>query len=199
MQFGHTPRRILQTIHKANPGFGPICMATVNIADGCHRMGLCPKDALRLGMLFPTCTNKPQLIAVLLVLPMGWKESPPAFHAATKTAADIANNMVNNQWHDTKAPHCLNVIAETTLQVSAPQAAEGLPISTSAPRTRPIHQWDIHVNNFLALTQGNKTTQRRVNQALFHSLDHIFWPLLPTDNPHRQEPRQPSPTGTGLH
>ena len=73
MQFGRALPRLLRKIHEANPRFGPVYLSTVDIADGFYRIGLRPDDALRLGVLFPSRKGERQLIAVPLVLPMGWK------------------------------------------------------------------------------------------------------------------------------
>ena len=35
-------------------------------------------------------------MALLLVLPMGWKNSPPVFSAVTKTIADLANQRIES-------------------------------------------------------------------------------------------------------
>ena len=187
MQFGHALQRILQTILEANPRFGPVHMATVDIADGYYRMNLRPPDALRLGMLFPHRKNEPKLIAVPLVLPMGWKESPPAFCAATETVADLTNAMLRHDWEHTNMPHRLDDLAETPLDNPPPAARRPAP-SDATPVSKPVHQWDICVDDFLGLAQGPPATRRRVKRALFHSLDRVFRPLSPTDHPSRQEP-----------
>lgn len=189
MQFGRALPRILQTIHEANPRYGPVYMSTVDIADGFYRMGLRPDDALRLGMLFPTRKGEPRLIAIPLVLPMGWKESPPSFCSATETVADVANDVIKHQWPTTSKSHRLDALAETP--IGNPIASVGppaLPSKTATHVTRPVHQWDIYVDDFLGLAQGKPATRLRVKRALFQSLDKVFRPLSPDDNPMRQEP-----------
>ena len=47
---------------------------------------------------------------------------------------------------------------------------------------------DIFVDDFLGITQGNKTQQREVKRALLHSLDYVLRPLSPEDLPTRQDP-----------
>jgi len=197
MQFGRALPRLLRKIHEANPRFGPVYLSTVDIADGFYRIGLRPDDALRLGVLFPSRKGERQLIAVPLVLPMGWKESPPAFCAATETVADLANNAMLHDWQSTFAPHRLDTISEEpipeTPSSETPQAST-MPSLPLPPRrqehyaTRPLKHWDIYVDDFLGATQGNATTRKKVKRALFNSLDKVFRPLAPTDHPMRQEP-----------
>lgn len=197
MQFGRALPRLLRKIHEANPRFGPVYLSTVDIADGFYRIGLRPDDALRLGVLFPTRHGERQLIAVPLVLPMGWKESPPSFCAATETVADLANNAMRNEWHSTFAPHRLDTISEEPIPdepVTPGSRKATMPCLPLPPRrqehyaARPLKHWDIYVDDFLGATQGNKTTRRRVKRALLNSLDKVFRPLAPTDHPMRQEP-----------
>ena len=46
----------------------------------------------------------------------------------------------------------------------------------------------MYVYVFLGLIQGNKYRRRRIKRALLHSMDKVFRPLEPDNNPHRQEP-----------
>jgi hypothetical protein len=63
----------------------------LDISDGLYRIDVNPYDIPRLGIVFPTEDDQEPLIAFPLVLPMGWKNSPPAFTTATETIADLAN------------------------------------------------------------------------------------------------------------
>jgi hypothetical protein len=76
-RFGRALRRIMTQIVRANPKFGPVLMGKVDLADGYYRIPLNPAHAMRLACLFPKSTGDEPLIAIPLVLPMGWTESPP--------------------------------------------------------------------------------------------------------------------------
>jgi len=115
MQFGKALPRVLQTIHEANPRFGPVYLSTVDISDGFYRMNLRPQDALRLGVLFPSRPGERQLVGIPLVLPMGWTESPPAFCSATETVADMANQAMAKDWKSLDVPHRLDEVAESPI------------------------------------------------------------------------------------
>ncbi|KAL7527534.1 hypothetical protein ACHAXR_004574, partial [Thalassiosira sp. AJA248-18] len=58
-----------------------------------HRVGLNDGDIPNLGVIFPTRPGDPPLVALPLVTPMGWKNSPPRFSTATatETIADMTN------------------------------------------------------------------------------------------------------------
>jgi hypothetical protein len=47
---------------------------------------------------------------------------------------------------------------------------------------------DVFVDDFIGLCQGTNPTRHSVRRVLMHSLDEIFRPLHPADNPHRKEP-----------
>jgi hypothetical protein len=80
MQFGKALERILQTIVDANPRFGPVQLIKVDIADGFYRILLNAHDIPKLAVALPPLHGEEPLLALpLLVLPMGWTESPPCF------------------------------------------------------------------------------------------------------------------------
>ena len=91
MQFGHALDRILREILLSNPEHGPVHLIKVDISDGFYRVDLNIDDIPKLGLIFPTEHGEEPLVAFPLVLPMGWKNSPPIFSTATETIADLAN------------------------------------------------------------------------------------------------------------
>ena len=283
MQFGRALQRLLQRIADANPAFGPVYMAKIDIADGFYRIGIRPGDAAKLAVLFPTGPGEEQLIGIPLTLPMGWTESPPAFCTATETAADLANEALRRDPQGRlQRPHRLDELAESPIpdeNVESKEKVEGEKLGTrknssksrtallasarpskgssdkpvksrtaflaserinrgsSETRTtiqahiknteenfksqdrrerklrqrlahpfvatpsnpnktnynlgklhKPVRQWDLYVDDYLGQCQGGKRVRKGVKRALMHSLDKIFRPLSPDDNPHRQEP-----------
>jgi hypothetical protein len=96
MQFGHALDRILREILLANPHLGPIALMKLDISNGFYRIALNVDDISKLGVAFPTPSGHEPLIAFPLVLPMGWKNSPPIFSTATKTIADLTNIRIRN-------------------------------------------------------------------------------------------------------
>lgn len=196
MQFGRALPRLLQRILHASPGLGPVYLSKIDVADGFYRIGIRPNNMLKLAVIFPTRPGEEPLIALPLTLPMGWLESPPYFNAATETIADLANATLGQR----HPPHRLDATAETP--GDAPPAVEPaqltpyrgqtpLPVPThhTTPHYhRPLAYWDVYVDDFIGLSQGNQWRRRNVKRALLQALDSVFRPLAPDDNPHRQEP-----------
>ena len=130
MQFGHALDRYLREILLADPELGPIYMLKLDIADGFYRIALNIDDIPKLGVVFPTNPGEEPLVALPLVLPMGWKNSPPAFCVATETAADLANNAINSDAQPN--PHPLNAHA-AALDDSPSTPTAPAPFPTAAP------------------------------------------------------------------
>ena len=89
MQSGHALDRILHEFLLANPAFGLVQLIKVDISDGFYHVDLNIDDIPKLGLIFPTADGEEPLIAFLMVLPMGWKNSPPIFSTATETIAKV--------------------------------------------------------------------------------------------------------------
>ena len=85
-------------------------MIKVDLSDGFYRMHLVPCDAPKLGLAFPKIPGLPDLVAVPLVLTMGWKNSPPAFSTVTETIADLCNERLRTGVEP--LPHALDDEAE---------------------------------------------------------------------------------------
>jgi hypothetical protein len=110
MQFGRALERILYHIRHANPRYGPVRLGKIDLADGFYRVGLNSSSIPKLGIAFPRYDGEEQMIALPLVLPMGWVSSPPYLCAATETVADVANNMPS---HLDAPPHPLEELANS--------------------------------------------------------------------------------------
>ena len=60
--------------------------------------------------------------------------------------------------------------------------------SATFPFHHPLRYWDIYVNNFCGLVQGDQWTRRMVKRILFQALDKVFRPVDDDDTKFRQEP-----------
>jgi len=118
MQFGHALDRILREILLSDPALGPIYLMKIDISDGFYRIAINIDDIPKLGVVFPTLPGEEPLIAFPLVLPMGWKNSPPVFTTATETVADLANKRLKSGYP--AQPHHLYDLAETIPSPSPP-------------------------------------------------------------------------------
>jgi hypothetical protein len=142
MQFGKALERILRQIVESNPTHGPVYLLKIDIADGFYRIWLNASDISSLAVSLPPLHGDRPLVALPLVLPMGWTES--------ETVADMANQRLQNHWQP--PPHCLEKLANT--QPSAPPPALGqmdTPVavmrSTQPPRrqykSKPVTSIDV--------------------------------------------------------
>jgi hypothetical protein len=76
MQFGRSLLCILQAIARSEPRLGPVFLAKIDVAGAFYRITLWAADVPKLGVIFPSEAGDKPLVALPLVLPMGWKESP---------------------------------------------------------------------------------------------------------------------------
>ena len=150
MQFGKALERVLRKIVEADPMHGPTYLLKIDIADGFYRIWLNEDDIPTLAVSLPPLHGDTLLLALPLVLPMGWTESPPYFTTATETVADIANQRLQNRWQP--PPHRLEQLAETppnsTLTASGQadtKIASALPTTVPQRRhhPRPIAYVDV--------------------------------------------------------
>jgi hypothetical protein len=68
-------------------------------------------DVPKLGVILPTVAGQERLIGFPLVLPMGWKDSPPIFTSATEIITDLANVAIKEGV--LQKSHRLELVAET--------------------------------------------------------------------------------------
>jgi hypothetical protein len=212
MQFGRAFERLIYRIYHANRRFGPVYAIKVDLSDGFYRIRVTDSHIFRLGVAFPNLPHEPLLVALPLVLPMGWVASPPHFCALTETIADVANTRFTRAPAARSVylpPHRLSVLADHPSDpVSyplppAPSCPSGLPLSTptltwtqkppslpphsSGPHT-PLTYVDVYMDDFIALAQGHPGRRQHVRSTLFHTIDQFLRPLHPSYNQHRKEP-----------
>ncbi|CAJ1939723.1 unnamed protein product [Cylindrotheca closterium] len=198
MQFGMASLRICEALMKANPDYGPVYMYKNGMSDGFYRIQLSTTGALKLGVILPRFEGLPQLVALPLVLPMGWTESPPWFCAFTETVADLTN--VDLQQNKRVPPHPLGrAAAITDFEVRDTQVVRPIPKSHQ-PLTyqRPLKKMEVFVDDFVGMGQdhpSNPLTNQRA--VLSHNIDKVFRPNRPTDNQWRKEPQSQSKMAKG--
>jgi hypothetical protein len=199
MQFGKALQRIIEDLVNADPRWGPVYLCKVDIADGFYRVDVRINDIPKLGVVLLSLPSEPELIAFPLVLPMGWKNSPPYFCAVTETIADVTNarNMRNYQ----PARHPLESLANTKPSPSSNQqdahsrttmGQKAVPVPSGPTRPppvrRPLGKFDIYVDDFLGVAQGNARRLQRIRRVLFHTLDKVLRPNDNDDDSCRPEP-----------
>jgi hypothetical protein len=208
MQFGRTFERLLHKIHHAPRRYGPVFLIKVDLSDGFYRMPLSTTHLPTLGVAFPNRPCEPPLVALPLVLPMGWVASPPYFCALTETATDLANHALQ---HCDRVPlHPLSDVADnplhpTVLPRPLPSQMDSLPAlpippllvprwlnrssrSGATKPPRPLAYVDVYMDDFLGLAQGHPGLRNQVRSKLLHAIDCIFRPLATTDDSTRKQP-----------
>ena len=198
MQFGKALQRILQALVDANPAFGPVHLFKVDIADGFYRIWLNIADIPKLACAIPPLYGDEPLLALPLVLPMGWTQSPPYFCAATKTIADITNKRLANRWP--APPHRLEALAASAPSPdddTFPSLPTNPPTTLQQPehppanrrlRKRPLKKVEVFVDDFVGMGQGTMAKLSNIRRTLLHSLDEVLRPLDPDDDAYRKEP-----------
>lgn len=193
MQFGKALQRILTKVVHADPAYGPVYLAKIDIADGFYRISLYPRDIPCLGVILPSARGTEPLVALPLALPMGWVESPPYFTAVTETACDLLNALLKRASH--LPPHRLEALAATPVAGDTapppllPTVLPGLARNGSTDRQRPppLAYGDVYVDDFILLAQ-TKRHRQRVLRAALHAIDTVLRPLTDADKPSRKDP-----------
>ncbi len=174
MQFGSTLYQILHRIRHANPKFGPVYMSKYDLKDGFYRLHLRPDHAPALAVILPQYDGEPPMVAIPLVLTMGWVNSPPTFCSLTETVCDIANNRT---YRHQAPPHRLEVAASNHDEDASPHSAparinQGPP--SDQPCATPLEYFDIFVDDFLALAQGSPHRRKVLRRILLHAIDEVL-------------------------
>ena len=118
LQFGHALTRYLEQLHRADTRHGPVYMSKTDIADAFMQIWLDLYSIPTLAALLPTHAEESPLVALPLVLPMGWVHSPNHLCAVTETICDITNDRLlsdNINW----TPHHLSALADTPSALQA--------------------------------------------------------------------------------
>jgi hypothetical protein len=197
MQFGHALDCILREILLANPAFDPVYLIKLDISDGFYCIALNFDNIPKLGVAFPTASGKEPLVVFPLILPMGWKNSPPVYSTATETIADLINTRLRHL--AVPLPHHLDNLAES---IPSPDPAirhpRSLPHVTRDPSLptppQPLAYTNIYVDDFVAASQCSPTglsnidNRRWVRRLLLHAVDNVFHPVSAGDSPERHEP-----------
>ena len=192
MQFGTAPLRIAQDLTRANPKYGPVHMLKNDMSDGFYRIGITSSGSLKLAVILPAdlVPGYPQLVALPLVLPMGWTESPPWFCAYTETVADLTNMDLRRNKRFTLHPTAeLAGLMDYKVKDEHPRRPTPRSHENRLYR-RPISRAEIFVDDFILLGQEHPQNPLDNQRAtLSHNIDKIFRPNNSSDNKYRKEPQ----------
>ena len=203
MQLGRALNRVLHRTVTADPADGPVYLMKLDLSNGFYQVPLRDSDIPLLGVAFPVAPGEPPLVAMPLVLPMGWTKSPPYFCSATETIADLANDLAHSTW--SPPPHPLEVaaatapVADTAITLTAPAPPPSqlalqrpVPVPTAVRarrRRRPLRYADVFVDDEILVAQGDPASLNVFWQKLLHLNDRVFRPNDAADDPStRREP-----------
>jgi hypothetical protein len=182
MQFGRALSRILQSIARFDPRLGPVFLAKIDVDDAFYRIAIRVADVTKRSVIFPSEAGEEPLVALPLVFPVGWKESPPVLTSATESVADLANTLIRD--NAASVPHHLDAISEPDIPlehcpVTAPQGPPSLRLPRAAHHChhrhpRPVKHWEAYVDDFIGMVQGSTTHRRHVKRLLLDSLDKFM-------------------------
>ena len=193
LQFGFALPRILQKLHRADTRRGTIYLAKVDMADAFMRVWLAIPHLLSLGAILPRYPGEEPLVALPMILPMGWLSSPQYLCAVTETVADLTNARFKNG-DLAYSPHRLDSLADskpTPIDRRLPSNVESIPAPTvlSTGRIqRPLNYVDVFMDDFILCTQLKGAERRAARRTLFECIDSVVRPLAPYDNEKRKEP-----------
>ena len=145
------------------------------MSDGFYRIRLSASGSLKLGVILPRFPGQPQLVALPLVLPMGWTESPPWFCAFTETIADLTN--IDLKQNKRVPPHHLEEAAGVTDFAVRDETAERPIPRSHQPLTyqRPLKRMEVFIDDFLGMGQDHPSNPLRNQRAvLSHNIDKVF-------------------------
>ena len=91
MQYGRALDRPIREVVIADLALLHVYVLMSDISDGFYRIGLKTTDVPNLGLVLPSDRIKEDMVAIPLILPMTWKNSPPIFCTATDTVAYLSN------------------------------------------------------------------------------------------------------------
>ena len=192
MQFGSAPQRMADDIMRANPKFGPVHMLKNDMSDGFYRIGITSSGSLKLAVILPAnlIPGQPQLVALPLVLPMGWTDSPPWFCAYTETVADLTNEDLRRNKRFQPHPSA-ELAGAADFKVEDAHATRTIPKShKNRLLKRPLRKVEIFVDDFISMGQESpQNPLENQRAALSHNIDKIFRPNRPSDSKYRKEPQ----------
>ena len=189
LQFGHALTRYLEQLHRSDTRHGPVYMSKTDIADAFMQIWLDLYSIPTLAALLPIHDDETPLVALPLVLPMGWVHSPNHLCAVTETICDITNDRLRSDniiWD----PHHLSTLADTASALQPTQfTANQVPqVRSRGPLQRPCNFVEVYMDDFIMACQLPLQQRIASRNTLFHCIDTVLRPLSTDDIVFRKEP-----------
>jgi hypothetical protein len=182
MQFGRAPQRIVAKALLANPQYGPVKGILADMSDAFYRAQLCPDGVATLGVIVPSLhVTEDPLIAFPLTLPMGWKESPPWWCAISESITDIAQQRADNNW-DPPLHRLEHMLPPDEIS----PIVRDVPFLKGPNKSPSLAYFDVFLDDFIALAQGDKKRSCQLRRILLHTMDEVIPPKI--DCPNAKDP-----------
>ena len=158
MQYIQALDRLLQETVFADPAQGHVYMLKADVYGGFYQICLRPADDPKRGLIFPVDDDAKPLVAIFLILLMGWKNSPNLFCTATETVSELANQSLRA--HPPSRLHKLNEGVAAVFSAAAPTLdPTGVPLSRDPlllllTNSQLLAYVDVFIDDFLGLAQG---------------------------------------------
>lgn len=176
-QIGKVMPRTLEFMANA-PREHPIYFSKYDISDGFWRMVVARGEEWNFAYVLPQPPGAPVRLVVPNALQMGWKESPGYFCSASETARDIAADLAGFNGVQRELPmHRL----EELIQLPPPEQG-------SRPDVTPWSAIEVYVDDFILMSQEDRSGLQRLTRATLHGIESIFPPISVTQHQNGREP-----------
>jgi hypothetical protein len=186
-ELGNVLRHIVWTL-ATTPDTRPFFFCKVDLKNGFWRLFVQTEAHWKFAYLLPRLSlDEPLKLVVARSLQMGWRDSPPYFCAATKTAQDVAADY--NQ-DETLPPHPLenrtmnldpadrDLLPTITAQLSDPDVSPLQKFNAAVQHPVTLaHFSEVYMDDFITYMQAQSTRELlHVTRALLHAIHDIFPP-----------------------
>ena len=170
-QLGSALKRMIATLADAHTDKREFMFSKLDIKDGFWRMVVNTNDAWNFCYLIPNSDKKAHIDDTTIVVPnslqMGWAESPPFFCAASETARDVVQQLLNV----TLPPHPFE-------ERMLPTKHHNNTLQDLESTTTLI---EVYVDDFIAGTDDTtRDNLLRISRAMLHGIHSIFPPQSET-------------------
>jgi len=168
-QLGHALPRLIHAMATASPSDGPLFFAKWDIKDGFGCLVVSPEHAWHFCYVLPGSKSEPIQLVV-----SSWCESPAFFCTASKTARDIAQQLLANP-----APLLPHPLENMCLP-----PVDTFPQIQDSDFTQLLQLLEVYVDDFIGLIQAPQIDQaKHFTWAVLHAIHSVFPPAAITKHP----------------
>jgi hypothetical protein len=180
-ELGNVLPRIIYAVGTAPESKGPVLFSKLDIKDGYWRMVVTEEDEWNFAYVLPKANpqdpDEPTVLVIPSSLQMGWTDSPAFFCAASETARDVAETLIN-QPRGSLPEHALEPFM---LPSEGPSEYAGKPQDGMDEDTSHVNNFcrllETFVDDFINVAQTTDEKQlRHLSRGLLHAIHEIFPP-----------------------